>query len=366
MVCMKCKKEIADGSSFCNWCGFRQGAHTPTKKAKSRGNGQGSVYKRGSSWIAEITLGYCNDKRISRKKCGFKTKKEALEYLSVLASGTEDSSKLTLQKLYESWESSYMVKLSKSKQTCYKIAHEKLKPLLFRDIKTIRLDEIQSLVNSLSGGYYPKRDVKSLLSHLYKRAVIDGKVPNNLAAYIELPTLEQPNKDAFKQEEIDAMWQLWNSGSDVFIGFVLVMIYTGMRPGELQNVKKQNIDYEKQIITGAGIKTKKGKEMPVLIAAKIAPVIKSLEAYSTTDYFMPHDDSTMYERYYASIEKAGCTGKRRLSPHCCRHTTATALTLENVAPAVIKDVMRHEKYDTSLGYTHIDTTSLLDAVNKIK
>lgn len=24
MLCVKCKKEIADGSAFCNWCGKKQ------------------------------------------------------------------------------------------------------------------------------------------------------------------------------------------------------------------------------------------------------------------------------------------------------------------------------------------------------
>ena len=44
MKCKKCKADIPDGSRFCNMCGARVAAG---RKPKSRGNGTGSVYKRG-------------------------------------------------------------------------------------------------------------------------------------------------------------------------------------------------------------------------------------------------------------------------------------------------------------------------------
>lgn len=320
----------------------------------------------GDGWKAEITLGYADGKRIKKTKSGFSTKKKALEYLSILKNESELTKKITLQSIYEGWEDSYLPKLSSSKQTAYKIAYNKLKSILYIDVRNLHLNDLQKLVNNLSGGYYPKRDVKALLSQLYKRAIIDGALSNNIAQYIELPTLEAPHKDAFKEEEIKCMWDVWNKKEDVFIGFVLIMIYTGMRPGELQNVLKSNINYDERIIIGAGIKTKKGKDSPIVIASQIIPVLKELSNYSKTDRLMPHNDKTLYTKYYAAIEKAGCIGARKLSPHCCRHTTATALALGNVAPAIIKDVMRHTKYETTLGYTHLDTAPLLEAIDKIK
>ena len=84
MNCRKCKKEIPEESSFCLFCGVNQ--TTPKQKTKSRGNGQGSVYKLPSGlYKAAVTLGYTLEgKRVVRTKSGFKTKKEALEYLPVL------------------------------------------------------------------------------------------------------------------------------------------------------------------------------------------------------------------------------------------------------------------------------------------
>lgn len=50
---------------------------------KKRGNGQGSVYKmKNGKWRAEWTIGYKMDgSRISKRKGGFSTKKDAMKFL---------------------------------------------------------------------------------------------------------------------------------------------------------------------------------------------------------------------------------------------------------------------------------------------
>ena len=65
-------------------------------RTKNRGNGQGSVYQLpNKTWIAVITLGYANEdgrmRRVTRSKSGFRTKKDALDYIpniSVLTRST--------------------------------------------------------------------------------------------------------------------------------------------------------------------------------------------------------------------------------------------------------------------------------------
>ena len=88
MFCRKCKKEIPEGSAFCCWCGTKQTAVRPP--VKTRGNGTGTVYKRGKTWEIQVTLGFRYDaetgklKRIARTKGGFKTKTDALNYVQTL------------------------------------------------------------------------------------------------------------------------------------------------------------------------------------------------------------------------------------------------------------------------------------------
>jgi uncharacterized Zn finger protein (UPF0148 family) len=84
--CIKCKAALPDGALFCPMCGKKQAS--VDRKATKRGNGTGTVYKRGSSWVAEITKGYREEDgkltRVKAKKCGFRTKREALEYIPML------------------------------------------------------------------------------------------------------------------------------------------------------------------------------------------------------------------------------------------------------------------------------------------
>ena len=82
MICRKCAGDLPDGVPFCCWCGSSQ---LLQKKGgvKKRGNGQGSVYKRGKTWQIELTLGKdAAGARIRKFKGGFSTKKEAMEYMA--------------------------------------------------------------------------------------------------------------------------------------------------------------------------------------------------------------------------------------------------------------------------------------------
>ena len=73
-------------------------------------------------------------------------------------------------------------------------------------------------------------------------------------------------------------------------------------------------------------------------------------------------EQTFYTRYYEALEQAGV---RRLVPYSCRHTTATALALQNIAPSVIQEIMRHSKYTTTQRYIHPDMSSMAAAVNQM-
>ena len=58
-------------------------------------------------------------------------------------------------------------------------------------------------------------------------------------------------------------------------------------------------------------------------------------------------------------------GVRDLPPYSCRHTTATALALGNIAPSVIQEVMRHTKFSTTQRYIHPDMASAHFAINSL-
>ncbi len=337
-------------------------------KPKSRGNGTGTAYKEKGAWTAEVTLGYTVDKdgkqqRVKRKKRGFKTKTAALEYLPVVRNEPVSAAKITLNSLWEVYRDNSLPKLSKSKQGQYKTAYNKMRRLMFMDIKYIDIETLQRTVNEAAPTYYPARDMKAILCHLYDRAVAQQIVNVNIASYIELPKKDEDIPNPFTEDEVKSLWRDYYSGNYT-TGYALLMIYTGMMPGELFELKTANIDLEKQLIIGAGKKTKKRRETPMVLAECILPVIRELIQHTKNDMFLPMNRDAYRSEFRLMLERCGC--RKDLVPYSCRHTTATSLALNDIAMPIIKEVMRHTKITTTQRYIHVDAEPMLQAVNKLQ
>lgn len=351
--------EISPDANYCPHCGVE--LH-PKRAKRTRGNGTGTVYKtKSGKWQAEVVVGWdkVSKRRIRRTKGGFLTKKEALAYIPILMQRPEPK-RVTLADHHQVWESSSLLKLSKSKQTAYRIAWGKLADIAYRDISTLKIEDLQGVVDGKGTSYYTKRDMKVLLSHLYNRAVAQQDVLVNLAKYIELPPLQEEEPVPFSEEEQKLLWKDYAEGN-TFTGYILLMIYSGMMPGELFKAKKSMIDWDRQVIEGAGIKTKERKKTPLIIADIMIPVLKSLCEYSESDALLTMKRNDFYDVFDATLRRCGC---RDLTPYACRHTTATALSLNDIPPSIVQKVMRHAKYETTERYIHIDTAPMLDALNK--
>ncbi|MBQ3330290.1 MAG: tyrosine-type recombinase/integrase [Ruminococcus sp.] len=363
-ICIKCKKELPDGSLFCCWCGKKQAE--PERKTKSRGNGQGSVYKMPcGTWAAEVTLGYYiadgKQKRKRARKYGFRTKKEAVAYIETLRTSPEQSKTITMSELYERLKPE-LDRLSKSKQTAYRGAWKKISgEIAWRTIDSFSVPELQELVDGAAPTYYTRRDIKALISKLYKIAIRDDFEDKNRAEFIKLPELVTTERETFAGEEIAALWSDYAATGDKITAGMLIMLYVGIRPGELLTIRTENVHLGEHYMTG-GIKTARGKRRKLIIPDKITPIIAQLmrEERSYRLYYY-RKDSDFYEAW---ISKRDALGLREcLTPYCCRHTYITRLTALGVSPAMLQELAGHEDYDTTLDYTHLSIADRLSAVN---
>lgn len=370
MFCIKCAREIPDGSAFCNHCGVPQeGVKSPTKHAKRRrGNGEGTVYKRGNSWQIEVVLGRDGNGRPIRKtRSGFRTKKEALEYIPTLRNelpGQRAKSR-TLQDYYNSWEKVDMPKLSNSKQTAYRIAWNKLETIHNFPVNLLTVVRLRDVVADEAPTFYPARDMKTLLSKLLSLAVADQQIPVNMAEYITLPTLNENERSPWSDEELKSIWTAYDNENKV-AAYLLLMIYTGMMPGELDKCTKQMVHLDKQQIIGAGIKTAVRKQAPIVLADFIVPVVERILTFTpdNPDQRILYTDRTSFYDAYHDFTKS--CGIRDLPMYSCRHTTATALAVgTDVAPSIIQKIMRHAKFTTTQRYIHPDASDSLAGVNKL-
>jgi integrase len=312
MECRYCKKEIPEGSIYCNYCGRKQ--EKSARSPKSRGNGEGSVYKRGKTWVAQTQSRVAGVRTIKRKG-GFSTRKEALAYIEILRHKRKDS---RIAELWQVYSTNAMLKLSESKQTAYKLAYKRLKDIQPVKMADLNIEVLQQCVNDNSKSFYTARDMKSLLSHFFKMAMAQQEVSVNLLQFIILPDLIEEEPTPFTDDELKKFWEDYQNDKNT--GYILLMVYSGMMPGELLKCKKEMVHLDGQNIIGCGLKTKKRKDTPIVYPDFIVPVLKELLELSPTDYLLGMKRNDFYDWFDLKLKELGCND---LTPYACRHTTAT-------------------------------------------
>ena len=378
MICTKCKAEVVQGAIFCHQCG-RKLVTQKKSRTKSRGNGTGTAFKRGSTWTAQVVVGYEDlppfnldnpenqrpRKKITRSKGGFKTREAALQYCPILKAGQQKPKEVpTLEHYWKTFEDGHYASLGDSKKYAYKAAWKRLEPISQTRMDQLTVAGLQQLVSEKCKTYNTARDVKTLLTALFRTAAAEGYVNKDIPSFIQLPKLEETERIPFSDTEQAALWKLYESG-DIRAAAPLLMIYTGMMPGEAMKLRVDQIDLDGHRIHGAGMKTKVRKQTDIVLAEAIIPLVQDLIDHAQPSGFIwKRNEDAWYADYYAALDAAGC---RRLTPYSCRHTTATALAItEGIAPQTVKKIMRWSTTAMLDRYAHPDQKDALTAVNRLK
>ena len=233
--------------------------------------------------------------------------------------------------------------------------------IIGRKIDTLTTTDLQETINRECPSYYTARDCKTVLSKLYQSACADQFVPSNLAEYIKLPTLEEKDAVPFTADEVDTMWSAFADG-DLFVGYLLVMIYSGMMPGELLALKKSMIDLDRCEIYGNGKKTKIRKQNAIVFAECVRPVLEELINNADGEKLIRRQKDAWYKDYHETTKRIGV---RDLPPYSCRHTTGTEAARLNLNASIIQKIMRHSRITTSQRYIHLGAEEAHSGTNQL-
>ncbi len=366
MNCRKCKKEIPDRSKFCNHCGAKQ---TYSRSTKRWGNGNGTVYRSGNGkWIAEYTIGWDNESgemlRRKRRKTGFATKQEAVEYLPHLKQELiQQDMNVKFKDLYAKWLERHGEKVTQSTINCYKSAYKYFSPLYYVEVAKIRTEHMQKCIDDCPHGTRTKENMKALGTSLFRYAMQLDIVDRNYAEYIYIAKGVKKEKTAFTDDQLRLMWDSVDTVPDV--KYLLILCYTGMRLGEMLSAKTENYHPDEgYFITGS--KTEAGKDRIITISPRICPFFG---VFGAGEYLFFTDGKKRKERqfreniFYPVLRQLGIDtlnpdGSHLYTPHCCRHTFATLMKKVD-APATDKQkLIGHSKFEMTAYYTHTDLDSL--------
>lgn len=332
-------------------------------------NGYGSVYKlsgnRRRPWTARVTVGWTDDGKQKYKNIGYY--EERSDAMIALAQYNNDpydldNNKITFAEIYEKWSEEKFPKISDSNIRGYKTSFNKcalLHGMKFRQIKKMHMQRVINENEHLS--YQVRMKLKTLFSQLYQFAIENDIVEKDYSKFVEAG--EQTTKiirKPFTDAEIETLWR----NLDIpYVDTILFMIYSGMRVGELLEMKCANIDIDRQIMIG-GIKTKASIDRTIPIHDRILPLIDISNEYlvvSPTGKKMSYNN--YIQRQFTPIMKK--LGMNHL-PHDCRHTTATMLDNAGVDRTIVKLILGHTSTDvTERVYTHKTPEQLLSAINMI-
>ena len=334
-------------------------------------NGAGSVFKlsgnRRKPYTAVMSIGYTDQGVLKRKYIGYyESYPEALHALEMFKEVPYDleNKNITIERLYEILKER---KKSVSKRTLigYRTAYNHLKPLHHAPFRNLRTHDYQKILNDMQTKYESKYQIKTLLNQIYKIAFELDIINKNYATPLDCGTSEKSTMHkAFSLLEIRKLWEL--SKTYEFAKIPLVLCYTGMRPQELTNVKKTDVNLEKCYLVG-GMKTKAGKKRIVPLHKDILPIIcKLMEQNKKWLIETPAGRKYSYETLLKHWHEFADPLSLDHLPHDGRHTLGTYAEKKNMNQHFLKLIIGHEIKDiTDRVYSHPDPEDLVEAVNKL-
>ena len=333
-------------------------------------NGYGSVFKlsgtRRNPWVARKTTGY-NDKGqpVYRYVGYYTTRRDAMEALTASNADIYDYTNLTFEQVYEKWSVSAYEALSVSSVTCYKGAYKLCSELYNIPFSDIKLQHLQHVMDTSGKNAPTLHHVKNLFSKMWDFAVGHEMISperKNIVSYVEIKA-KNPNKlnrSPFTASEIA---ELWAKKDDSIASIILILIYTGVRIGELLSLKKSDVFIHDRYFKVTASKTKSGiREVP--IADKIFPLFKKW--YDKKSEFLISDDAGNAFQYTAVLSGLKNMLEKKHTPHDTRHTCISMLTEAGIDTRIIKQIVGHASNNvTESVYTHIDIKIKIDAINRI-
>ena len=225
-------------------------------------NGFGNVSKlsgkRRNPWRARKTAGWTIDPETQKAKQEYITigyypsRQLALQALSEYNANPYDldANKITFAELYDKWAAKKFEEVSDSNVNGYKASFKMCEAIHDMKFADLKLAHLQGVVDNSGKNHPSLKKLKILFNQLFDYAVMHEVIPKDrhIVEYLDIGKGEQSTKHyRFTNAEIDTLWR-WAEGNE-YVQVILMLIYSGVRPGELFNTKSSSVDLEEKHFT---------------------------------------------------------------------------------------------------------------------
>ena len=357
-------------------------------------NGYGGVSKlngkRRRPWRARITTGWEIDPETKKEKQIYKTigcyetKQAALKALADYNTNPfETSPEITFAEVYDRWARRKFDEISDSNIAGYKAAYKLCAPIYnirFCDLKLIHL---QTCVDQSGKNYPTLKKLKIMLNQVFDYAVQNEIIGKNKHV-VEYLNIGKPTKSdkhyRFNDAEIETLWR-WSPNNE-YVQLILMLVYTGVRPGELFAVKTSRVDLDdKSFYIDKGKNDNAVRKVP--IHDRVLPFFRHWMSKGN-EYLVTQRNGARFrfdtnhgqyvDSYWTPIlrdmgilEYRNDRGDmREHSPDDTRHTFTTMWREKRLDEAMRRKIQGHSgKGIGEMVYTHFEFEKLREELNKL-
>lgn len=270
--------------------------------------------------------------------------------------------------------------LQKSKHTC-RSYHETLKrfckyiyekynrPITINEITTGELEEyLFYLVNIRKNAVRTRNDTLTIINIFYKFCTIKGYCSKDVAETIEYVRSNKKERIFMTESEVKI---IFDTVEKPLIKLVLqTLYYTGMRIGELTELKVNDVDFEGNLIHIRKGKGDKERTIPLHKELKklLLEYLNNWRLNINSEYIFCTKTGRISQVYISSelrktLMLAGI--QRDITPHSYRHYFASNLIKKGVNVVQVQKLLGHESLLTTSIYTHVRIDELDEAIKTL-
>ncbi|MBR2388151.1 MAG: site-specific integrase [Clostridia bacterium] len=358
-------------------------------------NGYGGITKlsgnRRNPWRVRVTVGWTIDEKTQKTKQQYATigyyptKQKALQALADYNANPYnlETNNITFAEVYEKWSEKKFEEISASNIQGYKAAYKLCHPLYKTKFVDLKLVHLQHVVDTSKKAYPTLKKLKILFNQLFDYAVMHEIISKdkNVVEFLNIGKEEKSTKHyRFTEYEVNTLWQ-WAPNND-YVQVILMLIYSGVRPGELFNLKAADVDLENHFFT-----IQKGKNVnaarKVPIHDRTLPFFKNWLS-KNNEYLITNlsgrkfQFDTNHGSYTDSffiplladmgiLEYTNDNGEiKKHLPDDTRHTFTTMWREKRLDEAMRRKIQGHSgKGIGEIVYTHFELTKLYEELNKL-
>lgn len=227
-----------------------------------------------------------------------------------------------------------------------------------RDLSPLKILYLTSELRQRGLGPQSIQHCLSLLSRIINRAIKVG-LYHGEQKHFEMPKFDNRRMRFLSKSEAQHLLRELNNISPMWRDIAHFAIMTGLRAGEIFNLKMQNFDSKNNLLRFFDSKICKNRCIPL---NKIASLLLKKHSQKNNNYIFVNSNGLKWnqvsKKFFEAVDLCGFnTGiydnRDRVVFHTLRHTFASWLVQSGVALQVVSNLLGHSNLKTTMRYAHL-------------